>query len=497
MPLQMPSPGVVVSDSVCKDSKDKEGVTSERELKVLDGGRSYPENTEPPENASPLAEFDEKTVISELGESISSGGYQLDPMLQKITEAARELTDATGAAIAMWRDGAVVCRASSGDGAPPLGARLSAESGISGHCLRSGLAQHCGETESDPRVDAEICRQLGLRSVAVLPIRGWRGVNGILEVFSTEPRAFREQHFELLEQLAGLAERARASQPNSDSGKVTTPLQELTASRPMMPASDRFRDLAAVLVSAKRRPLVLAAAAVIGLLLIGFVIWLGWRNPDGVKAKVNTATPAPSELRPASLKDADPVWKPNPGGETLFSSTGGGADARVGSKIEISPKHARQNQASSPNGETDAPETVKHYQDPVALASPADSSAEPPVVSAALNPSALNNVLSDIKPEPRLASVPISQGVSNGYLIHRVAPVYPQQARLTRIEGDVVLNALIAEDGTVRDLKVVKGQPTLARAALQAVRQWRYKPYELDRKPVKMNTTITVSFKLP
>ncbi len=497
MPLQMPSPGVASPDSVCKDSKDKEGVTSDRDLKVLDGGRSHPENSEPPEDASPPAELNEKTVISQLGESISSGGYELDPMLQEITQAARELTDATGAAIAMWKDGAVVCRASSGDGAPPLGARLSAESGISGHCLRSGLAQHCGETESDPRVDAELCRQLGLRSVAVLPIRGWRGVNGILEVFSTEPRAFREQHFELLEQLAGLAERARAGQPNTDSGKVITPLEDLTDSRPLMPASDRFRDLAAVLVSAKKRPLVLAAAAVIGLLLIGFVIWLGWRNPDSVKAKVNTATPTPGPLKSASFKDGDPVWKPNPGGETLFLSTSGRDNAQVGSKIEIAPKHGRQEHASSSSSEPDMQETVKRYQDPVAPASPAESPAEPPVVSAALNPSALDNVLSDSKPEPRLTPVPISQGVSNGYLVHRVAPVYPEQARLTRIEGDVVLNALIAEDGTVRDLKVVKGQPTLARAALQAVRQWRYKPYELDRKPVKMNTTITVSFKLP
>ena len=491
MPLQMPSPGVDVPDRI--------SVPPDRELKAVDGGRSNPENTKPPDDAGPPPRLEDKAIIPELGRLISSGGYQLDPMLQKIAEAGRKLTDASGAAIAMWKDGEVVCRASSGESAPPLGARLSAESGISGHCLRSGLAQHCGETETDPRVDAELCRQLGLRSVAVLPIRGWRGVNGILEVFSTEPRAFREQHFEALEQLAGLAERARAGQPSSDSGKVITPLEELTESRPLLPASDRFRDLAAVLLSSKRRPLVLTAAAVIGLLLIGFVIWLGWRGPDSVKAKVNTPPAAFSGLKSASLKDSDPVWKPNPGGETLFSSSSGHGDARAGSKMEIVPKHARQERADtrSSNEGTRATETVQRYGDAVPPAATTDSPADPPVVSAALNPSALNNVLSGSKPEPRLAPVPISQGVSNGYLVHRVAPVYPEQARLTRIEGDVVLNALIAEDGTVRDLKVVRGQPTLARAAAQAVRQWRYKPYELDRKPVKMNTTITVSFKLP
>jgi TonB family protein len=495
MPLQMPSPGVDVLDSLAK-----EGVTSNRELKVFDGGRCDPEDNKPPDNPSPTPELDEKAVLSELGELISSGTYELDAILHRISDAALKLSQATGSAIAMWKDGAVVCRASCGEGAPPLGAHLSVESGISGHCLRSGLAQHCGETETDPRVDAELCRQLGLRSVAVLPIRGWRGVNGILEVFSTEPRAFREQHFELLEQLAGLAERARAGHPSLESDSAVTPLEELTKSRPLLPASDRLRDLAAVLLSAKKRPLVLAVAAVIGLLLIGFVIWLGWRNPDSVKAKGNTSTPAPGLTQAVSFKGSDPVWQPNPGGERSFPSAAGGSSARVGSKDEIAPNRSQQDRpgTSSSDGDTGAPEIVKRYRNSDVPASSPDSAVEgPPVVSAALNPAALDNVLSAPNPEPKLAAVPISQGVSNGHLIRRVAPVYPQQARMTRIEGDVVLDALIAEDGTVRDVKVVRGQPTLARAAVQAVRQWRYQPYELNRKPVRMNTTITVSFKLP
>ena len=497
-PLQMPSPGVDVSDSLPKES-----VTPD--LKIVDGGRSNSDTNKPPDNLEPAAGLDEKAVVGELCEAISSGSYEIDAILQKISEAALKLTGATGAAIATWKDGAVVCRATCGVGAPPLGAQLSVESGISGHCLRSGLAQHCGETEADPRVDAELCRQLGLRSVAVLPIRGWRGVNGILEVFSTEPRAFREQHFEILENLAGLAERARAGQPSPDSGKVITPLEELTESRPLMPASDRFRDLVAVLLSAKKRPFVLVTATVIGLLLIGFVIWLGWRNPDSVKAKVSDSTPPAIQARSVSFKDGDPVWKPNPGGETVFASTTGHSSARVGSKVngsqpEVASPYARQERrgTASKSDDADIPEAVKRYPNPPVPATEEPAAVEaPPVVSAALNPAALDNVLATRKPEPRLSAVPISQGVSNGQLIRRVAPVYPQQARMTRIEGDVVLNALIAEDGTVHEVKVVRGQPTLARAAVDAVRQWRYKPYELNRKPVKMNTTITVSFKLP
>jgi GAF domain-containing protein len=213
----MPSPGVDVPDSL---NNLPASAACDREEKI---GPAGPAAIDKKPSASPIkltADLEETSVIADFGEAISSGGYELDAILQKISDAARTLTGATGSAIAMWKDGAVVCRASCGENAPPVGARLSAESGISGHCLRSGLAQHCGETETDPRVDAELCRQLGLRSVAVIPIRGWRGVNGILEVFSTEPRAFREQHFELLEQLAGLAERARAGQPEANVGKV-------------------------------------------------------------------------------------------------------------------------------------------------------------------------------------------------------------------------------------------------------------------------------------
>ena len=65
-----------------------------------------------------------------------------------------------------------------------------------------------------------------------------------------------------------------------------------------------------------------------------------------------------------------------------------------------------------------------------------------------------------------------------------------------RIEGPVVLRAVIAEDGSVRDISVVKGDPMLARAAREAVKHWRYKPYELNHKPVAISTDITIDFRL-
>lgn len=83
-----------------------------------------------------------------------------------------------------------------------------------------------------------------------------------------------------------------------------------------------------------------------------------------------------------------------------------------------------------------------------------------------------------------------------GSLIHDVKPVYPHIALETRTEGTVVLHALISREGTIESLQVVSGHPFLAHAAVEAVRQWRYRPYILNGEPVEVETQITVNFKL-
>jgi TonB family protein len=98
-------------------------------------------------------------------------------------------------------------------------------------------------------------------------------------------------------------------------------------------------------------------------------------------------------------------------------------------------------------------------------------------------------------PKPTLATVRISQGVSQGLLIKRVQPKYPQAALAVRAQGAVQIEATINKEGSVTNLKVLSGDPVLARAALEAVRQWRYKPYYLDGAPVEIQTQITVNFK--
>jgi protein TonB len=90
----------------------------------------------------------------------------------------------------------------------------------------------------------------------------------------------------------------------------------------------------------------------------------------------------------------------------------------------------------------------------------------------------------------------VSTGVMEGLLIRRVEPVYPPLARSTRTQGPVLLTALISKEGRVEELQVVSGHPFLAKAALDAVRQWRYRPYLLNGQPVEVQAQITVNFVL-
>ena len=100
---------------------------------------------------------------------------------------------------------------------------------------------------------------------------------------------------------------------------------------------------------------------------------------------------------------------------------------------------------------------------------------------------------------PRVATpqrVRVSQGVSQGLLIRKVQPVYPPLARQARIQGNVVLQAEISKDGTIENLRLMSGHPMLAPSAIEAVKQWRYKPYFLNGEPVEVETQITVIFSL-
>jgi protein TonB len=86
--------------------------------------------------------------------------------------------------------------------------------------------------------------------------------------------------------------------------------------------------------------------------------------------------------------------------------------------------------------------------------------------------------------------------LSEANLLHRVQPIYPPIAHQAGIHGAVELRALISKAGTIENLVVVSGHPMLVRSAIEAVRQWRYRPYLLNNEPIEVETEITVNFVL-
>ena len=101
-----------------------------------------------------------------------------------------------------------------------------------------------------------------------------------------------------------------------------------------------------------------------------------------------------------------------------------------------------------------------------------------------------------VPPPPPAVRHPPTSRMMEGNLLHRVQPGYPTLARQVRVQGQVVLRAIISREGTIENLQVLSGHPMLVQAAVNAVRQWRYRPYVLNGEPVEVETQVTVNFVL-
>jgi len=134
----------------------------------------------------------------------------LDAALQLLADRAQYITGASGAAIALRRDGMadMLCRASTGTNAPALGALLSTEFGLSGESVRTKRALRCDDAERDARVNREVCRQLGIASVVVMPVVNDDQVLGVFELFSGRAHAFGERDLSAIQRLSEMVETA-------------------------------------------------------------------------------------------------------------------------------------------------------------------------------------------------------------------------------------------------------------------------------------------------
>ncbi len=482
-----------------------------------------------------IRQSDAALIFVKLRKMIASDTQPTDTILGTIAVAAHSLTGATGAAIAMPRDGAVVCVGRSGETAPELGDRLNVDSGISGECLRTGVSLRCDDASRDFHVDAEVCRQMGLQSIAVVPLRGQHGRVGVLEAFSTESYAFTGDKMELLERLAGLAEAAWARGAVSQAQGTATGLVQpeklgeavsldetiaeapavveappelaapVTVAVPLAQVREVFASAQVknAIARKKWRFAAMIALGVVGLTLLSVYGWRAWYEASVVSRRRKLA-PTPAHAVP-------PVHENAPAG-TGFAGTS-----------DVVYPEARPSKLSQPHsagvaavvhipddvvrrqlGRTIPPADRRAASPPTAPAAVPESGEVPLIAASSAAPadpasaigSAIGQVIEIAPALPRL-SVPISQGTSGGELIHKVQPVYPPEARRMHMTGKVVIDAIVNVEGRVDDLKLVSGDPLLSAAAMDAVRKWRYSPYLLNGKAIPKDTRITISFIAP
>jgi TonB family protein len=458
----------------------------------------------PPHDSDPLG------LVDVLRQALDEGTRTTESILRAITDAARILTGAHGTALALQTNGVILCRARSGEIAPELGAPLNVESGISGECLRSASILVCNDAAVDSRVDREACLGLGVRSIVVVPLRGPTGIGGILEAFSTRAYAFGTEQIDALRALAEIAESAydrEGQTPPSPVADSVTP--EAIRIALFAPASIASRDVGAQNIERSRaakffdeylrgRRYWVPALVAIAVLLVTMVAWWSWHNPAAeTEASATTLSSSTSSAETASRATTGVLpLKPSPAVPDPSPKRTGTKDV-LQNAAEIDPEMG----GSRPLDSGTTPATLRSEATPekASLPSMVTSSESESAPAVEVTPNAAADIpdLSANSAALPAFGARVSTGIVEAALVHRVNPIYPAEARIQRLAGSVTLDATVAEDGSVHNLKVVSGPSQLASAATAAVKLWRYNPSTLDGKPIEVQKRITIVFKLP
>jgi len=192
----------------------------------------------PPSDALPRSQRESKIPLEHLAALLarSRTATSVPSAFSRIAEQACLATSATAAAIALKSGDSFVCRASSGANAPPVGAQLSVDFGLTGLCIRERAVQHCDDAESDPRVDAIACHNLNVRSLLVLPLLRGADLVGVFEAFSPDAHAFGSRDVETLATLAGRILENLSRMPESPAPAPVSALPFPAAALPEVPA---------------------------------------------------------------------------------------------------------------------------------------------------------------------------------------------------------------------------------------------------------------------
>jgi TonB family protein len=290
------------------------------------------------------------------------------------------------------------------------------------------------------------------------------------------------------------------------------------------PAFSSFGSAASEPADGGSKKILIAAVVVIAALAIGYIGWTKMHSaspspiaqeqtaPRQVPAQVQppASTPVPSAINPSP----DSATKPTPAQPVASSTVTQGPDITLAT-TETHPSAPKKQTTSiiasdtvvrnPPEEKAQEPMVVRSESSKPAQPAPTpDDSAQPPALGSLAaasksNDQAISKMMSTTAvnlPRP-VQQLKVSQGVSQGLLVKRVEPVYPPTARQMRIQGAVELLANIGKDGSIAKVKLISGDAVLSSAAIDAVKQWKYKPYYLNDQPVEIQTQITVNFKLP
>ena len=417
----------------------------------------------------------------------------LEIVLNEVVEQACLTTGATGAAIALERGGEMVCRASSGATAPPLGSRIEAASGLSAECICTHHTQRSDDVLADSRVDTDASQRLGIRSVMVMPLLRRDELVGLFELFSSLPNAFGDRDQLTLEALSrrilSNLERAAAPLPSQPESLPLPEIKEFLPEIPPelpaeIPNSALQQDPPSIadedsfprgfdVVTWALRLAVLVCAVMLGLLL-GRHLGTGKparRHPIAPQATAANPSVAPSPPAPAVVAEKQ---EPATVAPPVTSAKKSHEPAPPGSLLVFENGKEIFRMSPVPHGAVSKPEERSATD----RSEVRRASSQEPETSAAAN---------SVGPSSAAA----------GTLIHRVEPEYPADARQRNIHGAVVLDVQIGPDGSVQDVKVLSGPPELAQSSIDAVKQWRFKPRLVNGSPVPMQTNVTLNFKLP
>jgi protein TonB len=253
----------------------------------------------------------------------------------------------------------------------------------------------------------------------------------------------------------------------------------------------------------------LIAAVVLALAACGYFGYQKFGNASATPASQSAASQEAPQHAPA--REAVAATTTSSTGTTSVRTSSTGKASALKSATELPPeKSSIGNGSSSATDLPDSEPTIKITNAAPVHVKPSIGStknrthsedAAPPAPStiATATENGLSAILTSatpVLPKPAQSTVRISQGVSQGLLIKRVPPNYPPAAKATHTQGEVRIEATINKEGIVLNPKVLHGDAVLAHAAVEAVRQWRYKPYYLDGQPVEIQTEITINFKL-